>query len=587
MMIFAGLSQSASGAYNAAALQVAIAEGSAVRRPVVIPAGTYTVDAIKTLTDEAGPVNVVCEMLSDMDLWGYGVRLILAPNQSTDASPTRLGMFLTNQVLTNVSFHGLTLDMNGASNPMSPSRPVSYNLFNQAHISFSGTPAGVAASGTDVLIDDCRFLNTAGVSCVVMAQSNTANVTLGKRWTIRGCQFINNGLDTNDHSSIYGWADDLLVDGCTFTADVMWGTVGRTGPVAAYEMHGANHRFVNNLVQNHYSGAWVAANKTSAVENGIIANNIFSPIAAIGVDFAREAANDRPVRKILICENMFDFTDSSIAPLGLKMGCQIEASYAIADVKFCDNRISKTGVAVASAGMYLDASTVAGQVHTGITFSGNVVRETVFGVFLKTSAANGIGVVEVGGNQFINLTATVSNPTSAGILVVNLPSPLEQLIVHPNTYLDDRNPGGFHCGILLGNGTIANLFVGSQSYRGVVTPYQESSLGVTNRSVQLTDGVTTPTEAVLVSGVDARHGSAVEVTLTAGRLVGKPLNPATGQQLTFIFVQNSTGGWAVTWHSIFKHAWNDTGNGPTKRSSIAFVFDGTNWNQDRAQTPYV
>lgn len=97
----------------------------------------------------------------------------------------------------------------------------------------------------------------------------------------------------------------------------------------------------------------------------------------------------------------------------------------------------------------------------------------------------------------------------------------------------------------------------------------------------------TPTEAVLVSGVDATLGEIVAVTLTAARLVGAPLNPAIGQRLAFTFIQGGVGAFAVTWNAVFKKVWSDTGNATAARSSIAFEYDGTNWNQTGGQATYV
>jgi hypothetical protein len=97
----------------------------------------------------------------------------------------------------------------------------------------------------------------------------------------------------------------------------------------------------------------------------------------------------------------------------------------------------------------------------------------------------------------------------------------------------------------------------------------------------------TPSEAVLVSGIDATAGEIVEVTLSAARLVGAPLNPFTGQRLQFALIQSGAGAFAVTWNAVFKVTWSDVGNATPKRSTIAFQYDGTNWNQDGAQTPYV
>ena len=77
------------------------------------------------------------------------------------------------------------------------------------------------------------------------------------------------------------------------------------------------------------------------------------------------------------------------------------------------------------------------------------------------------------------------------------------------------------------------------------------------------------------------------VTLTAARVVGAPLNPAIGQRLTFTLIQGGAGAFAVTWNAVFKKTWSDTGNATGARSTISYVYDGTNWNQDSAQAPYV
>jgi pectate lyase-like protein len=96
-------------------------------------------------------------------------------------------------------------------------------------------------------------------------------------------------------------------------------------------------------------------------------------------------------------------------------------------------------------------------------------------------------------------------------------------------------------------------------------------------------------EAVLVSGLGAAGaiGNIFEVTLTAARLVGAPLNPIAGQRILLTFIQSGAGAFAVTWNAVFKTSWADAGNATPKRSSIAYVYDGTSWNQDGAQTPYV
>jgi hypothetical protein len=122
-----------------------------------------------------------------------------------------------------------------------------------------------------------------------------------------------------------------------------------------------------------------------------------------------------------------------------------------------------------------------------------------------------------------------------------------------------------------------------QVYTTNVSPNLPPAFGF----LALATGLIAPTEAVLVSGVDVRAGNMIKVTLTAARVVGAPLNPTAGQRLTYTLIQDGTGGWGVTWNAVFKQAWVDTGNTLNKRSSISFNYDGTNWNQDGAQAPYV
>lgn len=99
--------------------------------------------------------------------------------------------------------------------------------------------------------------------------------------------------------------------------------------------------------------------------------------------------------------------------------------------------------------------------------------------------------------------------------------------------------------------------------------------------------VLVPTEAVLVSGVDVSAGETVRVTLTAGRAVGAPLNPAVGQTVVFEFTQGGAGGYAITWNAVFKVTWSDAGNTVGKISATGFRYNGTNWMQVAAQAPYV
>lgn len=74
--------------------------------------------------------------------------------------------------------------------------------------------------------------------------------------------------------------------------------------------------------------------------------------------------------------------------------------------------------------------------------------------------------------------------------------------------------------------------------------------------------------------------------LTQNLTVNTPTMPMRGKILRFIFLQDGTGGRTVTWSAAFKVIWSDTGNTANKRSSIEFYYNGANWVQLGAQSPY-
>lgn len=86
---------------------------------------------------------------------------------------------------------------------------------------------------------------------------------------------------------------------------------------------------------------------------------------------------------------------------------------------------------------------------------------------------------------------------------------------------------------------------------------------------------------------DASRGNAFAVTVTAARVMAVPTNPFNGQRCTWTVIQGGAGGFAINWTNFTKFVWSDAGNTAGKRSSISGIYDGTNWNQDGAQTPYV
>lgn len=133
------------------------------------------------------------------------------------------------------------------------------------------------------------------------------------------------------------------------------------------------------------------------------------------------------------------------------------------------------------------------------------------------------------------------------------------------------------------DGTVPSLIIACRTISQAEIDFDYSATA----GGRLVSKSTAPSEAVLVSGIESKNGNAIQVTLTAARLVGAPLNPKKGQRLTFMFTQGGAGAFAVTWNAVFKVTWSNAGNATGTRSAISFIYDGTNWNSDSAQAPYV
>jgi len=482
---------------DTAAIQAAIDAAAVSGQTVYFPGGTYLV-VPATLKDwEGTPLGegqMTCAfiMKSNMSLWGdIGATIKLANNCSTLAVPKRLALFFTNTPISNVSFYGLTMDMNGVNNRISPLAPASYNRYNQAMIHVTGTIGGVAARIDNCRIENCEFLNTSGTSCVVMAQSNTVGITLGQNWSISNCLFKNNGIDTDDHSSVFAWADNVLCEGNTFTADTMFpnGISGNSGSYVGYEVHGSNQRFVNNLISNYWQGMWVASNTTSQANNIIISNNTFSPVKWYAIDFFRTNAVETEINRVLIDGNTVLIDDTTLTGTvpTFKAAFQIAAFYRVQNVQITNNSLSKSGATIPSVGILLTPQGNANNDHRNIVIRDNALNGFGSGVATFINSVNGMGPLEISNNYFRNCSDAPGYTTPQGIAiglsgVAPLATAYESLFMSNNTFIDDRAVKQMDFGIRIDQVTVTNLNVQRQKYVGMVTGnYAEASTTVTNR----------------------------------------------------------------------------------------------------------
>lgn len=312
-------------ANDAPAINVAVVAACALGKVLHVPAGTYRLIPATVKTDEAGTNICAIEMLSNLHIRAdKGAVFKIADNKSSNSAPINISMFFSNQVLSNITLDGLTIDMNGQNNP------INHTNRTNAGVLFSGTPGGVAASGTDITIQNCKIRNVAGVTCIGMAQTNTAGATLGKRWKILNNVFENVGLDSGDHSSIFGWATDVEVRGNVFTNPAPFNSGAATGGLVACEVHGSNTVFTGNRIHNYYQGLWIGTNLTEDFVSNV---NVFGNTAKVGVCFTDFYSanlpwggelNERPIQMVNIYGNAIEI-DASVVPDQVKVFFRIAA----------------------------------------------------------------------------------------------------------------------------------------------------------------------------------------------------------------------------------------------------------------------
>jgi hypothetical protein len=463
---------------DTAAIQAAIDYASGANLPVYIPNGTYLAFPATNVTSSAGSQTVAFIMRSNMHLIGAeGATIKLANNQSTDVSPKPLALFYSNAALSNISFRWLILDMNGANNKISPSRPTSYNLYEMAMIDFEGDNG----RGDDVTIENCQFLNTPGTNEIVAGASNTPGITLGNRWKVAHCLFKNNGQDTSDNTAVFGWVNNMTVHDNIFWEDNPYGTVGHTGSFTAYEAHGYNHTFHDNLVKNYYHACYVANNYTSLVYNVDIHDNVMITTFK-GVTVFNSGASSGGLQDLRIHDNVCTFVEQTYvgAPL-TQVAFDIETANAVSQIDIFNNHVSKQG-AQTIVPLFAVITPPTGVTYNNIRVCNNTAQNLGQGVQIREDSGGGsLGYVEFSGNHFYNFVS-VAGGVPLG-LYIDATHTIKTLKIDGNSFVDDQAVPTFQTGIQLTNGTITSLYLGQQFYKGLtVQNYTETGgITVTNR----------------------------------------------------------------------------------------------------------
>jgi hypothetical protein len=361
------------------AIQRGIVYASSRNTELLFPAGTYLFRP--TLISTTFPVGhkYAFPLLSNMHLRGVGTATIkLADNVSTDMAPLRYSMFYTSTGVSNISLHNLTLDGNWLHNKISPNRAQhKYTAFNQAMIAVMGNNA----YADDVTIDDCTFKNNSGQNNIIMGTTEVPHkVRLGQRWTITHTIHLDGGMDTNDFTAIYGYAEDVTVDHNMFYQTTQPKDWNGAGARNAYEVHGARQQFTNNNVRSYFGGVIVNSNWTRAVDRILIANNIFSDMFLYGIRLWRQddgAGNvQSAISGVRILNNQIRLNSALYrTPTEHKAGLYAVGrsfAYKVTGVKFDGNTVIQEGGATnQSALAYFSDWSAQNQKRDGLEISRN------------------------------------------------------------------------------------------------------------------------------------------------------------------------------------------------------------------------
>ena len=520
------------------AIQAAIDYASQSNKWVYVPAATYNLIPATPIDDEdTSYITYACFIIrSGMSIWAEpGAVFRIANGVSSDAAPKSMGMFCTDSPKSKVRIHNLTMDMNGQNNPISPARPTTYRRYNQSPILVSGKPGGVAAYMDDVHIEGCTFKNNPGTCNIVCAQSNSAGIGLGRRWRIINNQFLDNGLDTDDHTAVFAWAEDVVFSNNVVANSTPIATVGRTGGNTCYEIHGNRHRITNNFFFNYYRGIWVSSNLTDGeAQDSIISNNTFKTVY-YGVDFFRTASGLGKASNVVISGNTFRF-DSTAAPAPApteKVAIQIASAYEQGHVLITGNTATSTDTAVGSIFLGVFAQTVAGQPPSHIVCEGNKVKGFTVLASLHASATTGLSYVSIKNNQLVEPLTTPTLTSGIGVFV-RPTSSISTLVIDSNDFIDERSPSKLSYGTYVDPGAVSYFYYNPGGEVGITSsPYYETGLTVNKRDGHWKEITFSPAWSTSGSAITLGNGTLLGRYTIDGNLITVTARLTVGSTTTF------------------------------------------------------
>ena len=128
-----------------------------------------------------------------------------------------------------------------------------------------------------------------------------------------------------------------------------------------------------------------------------------------------------------------------------------------------------------------------------------------------------------------------------------------------------------------------NIRVIGASGNGVIVPVNQRIAVYCNGADWVAeDAQSTMQEIAYAASITPSHPTGATVivgALTGNLTVNAPTSPIKGGRLTFILVQDATGGRTITWNAVFKKAADGAG-AANQKGATSFYYDGTDWIQE-------
>jgi len=264
---------------------------------VTIPAGTFLLSTVP----DASPIQVIAlKIYSNITLKGTGVGSILKLKDHNGNWDTLIGAKPSWDVVDNFGMFDLTIDANGANNP------VTTELSSMEVMAQNGHRSSLRIyKGKNIRVENCTFTNIKGVWGLVFNG-------LVEHVKVHNNIFKNIGDATVDwdHSTIYTNGDDFTITHNRITSLHGAGTLGAR---AAIEIHGSNQVISGNIIDGMTYGVNVTGHSSYYHSiNQIYYQNTFKNVM-FGFAFwsSVDGSEDRPVPKngmenVLIEDNLIE-----------------------------------------------------------------------------------------------------------------------------------------------------------------------------------------------------------------------------------------------------------------------------------------